>query len=616
MSGRTIPLLVLLTTLASMAAGQDAVGPEFRVNSFTTGYQNRPAVSADADGNFVVVWQSYGRDGNDFAASGQRFDRLGNPRGPEFVVNTYTTSGQASPAVAVDASGSFVVAWQSYLQDGSQYGVFARRFDAAGTPLGVSEFRVNSHTTGIQLKPDVAFTPDGGFVVVWESLAQDGSSAGIFGRRFDSAGGALGTEFPINAYTTNAQTWPVVATLPDGGFVVAWQSFPQDGSDFGVFARRFDSSGAPVGLEFQVNSSTTSYQGRPDVAADASGRFVVVWNSYGGDGSGLGVAGQRFDAAGNRLGGEFIVNTTVSDSQTYASVAREAAGDFVVAWSSRQDGDSYGIVAQRFDAGGARIGGEFPVNTFTTSSQAISAVAPLGAERFVVTWQSYLQDGHRWGVFGQRYGDLVFRDNFETGNTSRWSATASDGGDLAVTVGAAMKFTTFGLQAFVDDTAGLYVQDDTPRDETTYRARFYFHPGDFDPGEGQNHFRTRIFIAFEEAPIRRLMALILRRQGGQYALMGRARRDDNSQANTGFFAIGAAQHFVEFRWVRATAPGAGDGVFELWIDGALQASNTTLDSYVSTVDFVRMGALSVKTGASGTVYFDEFESRRETAIGP
>lgn len=178
------------------------------------------------------------------------------------------------------------------------------------------------------------------------------------------------------------------------------------------------------------------------------------------------------------------------------------------------------------------------------------------------------------------------------------------------------KFRTFGLRAVVDDTAGLYVQDDTPKDETTYRGRFYSHPGDFDPGEAQNHFRTRIFIAFEESPTRRVAALILRRQGGQYALMGRARRDDNSQANTGFFPISAAQHFVELRWVRATAPGAANGIFELWIDGTQQASITTLDSYVSAPDFVRMGALSVKAGAAGTLYFDEFESRRETTIGP
>jgi hypothetical protein len=213
-------------------------------------------------------------------------------------------------------------------------------------------------------------------------------------------------------------------------------------------------------------------------------------------------------------------------------------------------------------------------------------------------------------------GVFIFRDGFETADTSRWSATASDSGDLAVTAGAAMKGTAFGLRARVDDTASLYVQDDTPADETTYRARFYFDAGAFDPGEAQSHFRTRIFIAFEEAPTRRLMAVVLRRQGGQYSLMGRARRDDNTQASTAFFPIATGPHWVEVRWARASAPAAADGRFELWIDGTLKASDTTLDSSVSSVDFVRMGALSVKTGASGTLRFDEFESRRAALIGP
>ena len=109
-----------------------------------------------------------------------------------------------------------------------------------------------------------------------------------------------------------------------------------------------------------------------------------------------------------------------------------------------------------------------------------------------------------------------------------------------------------------------------------------------------------------------LLAIVvveLRRQktATDYFLAGR---------NVGFFAIGGAPHFVEIRWARASAPAANDGVFELWIDGIPLASAITLDNNRSSVDFVRMGALSVKPGASGTLYFDEFESRRETDIGP
>ena len=43
---------------------------------------------------------------------------------------------------------------------------------------------------------------------------------------------------------------------------------------------------------------------------------------------------------------------------------------------------------------------------------------------------------------------------------------------------------------------------------------------------------------------------------------------------------------------------------------------TGLDNDANGVDRVRLGAMVVKPGASGTLYFDRFESRRETYIGP
>jgi hypothetical protein len=211
--------------------------------------------------------------------------------------------------------------------------------------------------------------------------------------------------------------------------------------------------------------------------------------------------------------------------------------------------------------------------------------------------------------------ELIFADGFDLGGTSRWSASATGGGDLTVSPAAGLS-GGLGLQAVVNDTAGLYVQDNGPTSEKRYRARFRFDPNGFDPGEAAGHRRTRVFIAFEEAPIRRLAALVLRRIGGQYALMARVRQDDNSQVNTAFFDVTDAPHTVELDWKRSSAPDANDGRLELWIDGVLRATLTGLDNSLSQVDFARMGALSVKTGASGTLFFDGFESRRRTYIGP
>jgi hypothetical protein len=84
-----------------------------------------------------------------------------------------------------------------------------------------------------------------------------------------------------------------VAAAADGRFLVTWQSSLQDGSDFGVFGQRYDSSGTPVGPGFRVNSYMTGYQARSSVAAAADGRFVVAWHGAG-QGDDLGVIGRRF----------------------------------------------------------------------------------------------------------------------------------------------------------------------------------------------------------------------------------------------------------------------------------------------------------------------------------
>ena len=79
----------------------------------------------------------------------------------------------------------------------------------------------------------------------------------------------------------------------DGDFVIAWQSHYQDGSSYGVVARRFASTGAARSGDLQVNSYTTGFQASPRVAADAGGDFVVAWSSIH-DGSFNGVFAQRF----------------------------------------------------------------------------------------------------------------------------------------------------------------------------------------------------------------------------------------------------------------------------------------------------------------------------------
>jgi hypothetical protein len=219
------------------------------------------------------------------------------------------------------------------------------------------------------------------------------------------------------------------------------------------------------------------------------------------------------------------------------------------------------------------------------------------------------------GTAAAQTPDRIFADEFATGDLSGWSSANTDLGDLTVTTGAALGGADFGLLATVDDQAGLFVQDDTPEAEDRYRARFYFDPSGFDPGEAGGRLRVRLFIGFADAPVQRLVTLVLRRREGQFAVMGRVRRNDGGTADTPFVPVTDEAHLIELDW-RRSAPGASDGGFDLRIDNVLVASLYGIENDLRALDFARMGALTVKPGASGTMRWARFDSRRVSLIGP
>jgi hypothetical protein len=382
------------------------LGPEFRVNTYTTNDQRYPSVAlAGGSGDFVVVWQSESQDGSSYGAFGQHFSASGAPLGAEFRANTYTTSnqGHAGPSVAVDPSGNYVVTWSSYGQDGDGFGVFAQRYSSAGAPLG-PEFRVNTSTSSHQGLSSVAADASGNFVVVWMTSFPEN----VWGQRFASSGIPLGGEFRVNTSALGGFA-PVVASDAAGDFVVVWQR-NDDTMSLGIFGQRFAASGSPLGGEFRVISVSAGNLYYPGVASDGVGNFVVIWSSA--DGSDTGVFGKRFASSGVPLGGEFRVNTYTTGIQGRSvlapSVASDTAGNFVVVWGSDpQDGFFAGVFGQRFDGAGAALGPEFRINSYTTNNQQSPSVGADGAGNFVVVWTSYSQDGSVDGVFGQRFGPIL-----------------------------------------------------------------------------------------------------------------------------------------------------------------------------------------------------------------
>jgi hypothetical protein len=407
---RARAFVLVLASSVPTAWAQAPIGSEFQVNTYTTGSLGYPSVAASAAGSFMVVWDSYPRDGSESDVWARLFDASSTPLSAEFLLSAYATGFQGAPRIATQPGGGFVVVWHSN-HEGSYTRIFARRFDATGAPSG-AEFRVNTDTSATQSIPDVDTDGTGDFVVAWQG--QQGDFAyNVWARRFNDAGAALGAEFRVNSFTTSSQVRPRVAVDAAGNFVVVWHGFGEDGDDFGVAGQRYDAAGLAVGGEFQVNTHTASTQSYADVASDAAGNFVVTWMSYAEDGDNLGVFARRYDTAGTP-GGAFRVNAYTQYSQRAPAITADASGAFVVAWHSEwQDGQEQAVIGARVSPQGVP-GAEFRLNTYTTGYQVVPALAADNGGNVVAVWLSEGQDGSGDGVFGQRFWmDVIFRDGFE-----------------------------------------------------------------------------------------------------------------------------------------------------------------------------------------------------------
>ncbi|KAA0568850.1 FG-GAP-like repeat-containing protein, partial [Azospirillum sp. Sh1] len=334
------------------------VGGEFQVNASTPNNQIQSHVVALADGGFAVFWSEflYGNIASNYSIQGQRFDANGSKVGAQFVVDA---SGSSQPSAALLTDGSLMVTYTDTA--GSQYDIYAQHLSVAGTPIG-SRTQVTTANGFSKYEPDIKALPGGGFIVTWYSDSQDGSGGGIYAKRFDASGAAAGSEFQVHTATVPAsQVTPRVAVLADGGWVVTWSaSNGLDGDGWGMFGRRFTADGTPAGAEFQINSWTEGDQNAQSVVALADGGFVVAWTSSTADGNSYGAMAQRFAADGSRIGGEFALSYTRMGSQGQPVLSARQDGGFVASWST-PDAYGNGIATRVFT-------GDFTAPTYTLLS--------------------------------------------------------------------------------------------------------------------------------------------------------------------------------------------------------------------------------------------------------
>jgi len=263
------------------------VGGEFLVNSDVNDQQIFPSAAMNSDGSFIIVWESRNTpEQGDKSICCKLFDSNGVEFGAEFLVNTESSVCRYAD-VAADANGNFAVVW---LQDKSSNSIMGRLFDPNGAAR-TETFQVNTVRFGSITRPSIAMDVAGNFVIAWDGDPNLAGLDDIHARLYDANGTPLGGQFLVNTTIAGAQQYPRVAMNDVGPFVIVWDCRidPNSESERDIYGQRFDNFGEPVGDEFQVNAFIADDQRNAAVAIGSDDRFVAVWQSYAQDSSRYGI---------------------------------------------------------------------------------------------------------------------------------------------------------------------------------------------------------------------------------------------------------------------------------------------------------------------------------------
>ncbi|MCB4458358.1 calcium-binding protein [Leisingera sp. McT4-56] len=271
-------------------------------------------------------------------------------------VNTVTLNSQDDAQVAALPNGGFVVVWESLDSSGERNDVFQQVYDAAGNPVG-GNVQLNTGTEHTHYNPRIEVLNDGSWVVLWGEYHEGFGVYEVNARLVSADGVPQGPPFQVNTLAAGAQGWPEATALNDGGFLVVWESYGADGSGYGIRAQRYDSNGSPSGAEYTVNTQTAGDQRFPMASVFEDGSMLVVWQRRTSDSDGNMTGsqsyGQVFGPDGTQETDRFEIFATEAVNGAY-SIDVLANGNFVVSgWTSVDGYDR--VVVQVYDASGQAV---------------------------------------------------------------------------------------------------------------------------------------------------------------------------------------------------------------------------------------------------------------------
>lgn len=396
---------------------------------------DQPHVAYNASGHAMAVWTQF--DGAVTSIWASKFDQPSNTWRKAALVEQITGGNAAGPSVSVDEAGNALVVWQQRVAGGaSQWSIYANHFRISTGTWSPTAEPIETGTAGDALVPTVVVDSSGNGIAVWRQF--DGSQFNIWANRYTGSTTSWGTPTLLESDDTGNADAPRIAMDANGNAMAIWSQKVFNWNS--ILSNRFDASTGGWGTATLVETNDTNNAKFPEVAMDATGNAVVVWEHWENrpDKGFIGpsrIASNRFNVGAGTWGTPVFVDADPRIGQ-FPDVTMDGAGNALAAWTQGDD-----AVASRFDAGTGTWGTPVLIETNNVGPEGVERVriAADTAGNTIAVWDQF--DGTEINIFSNRYSvgtgawgtaELIETDNAGSARGVRIAKNALNGNALAV----------------------------------------------------------------------------------------------------------------------------------------------------------------------------------------
>lgn len=353
----------------------------------------------------IVVWHD-NRKGTDYDIYAQKFDKSGTALwAANGIVICNASGNQQNPRIVLDNQNGVIIVWQDR-RNGTDNNIYAQRINSNGQIQWTSNGVIVCSASYDQFNPEVVTDGNGGAIVAWHDYRSGNGYIDIYAQKISSTGTMIwqANGVPITTASNNQYNLQIIQ---DGykGAIIVWQDRRNLTNDE-LYGQRVSPSGA---ILWQVNgnpiSTGSGFKAYPRLASNNNGGAYVVWQDNR-NGIDYDIFIQNVSLFGELLWtANGIPVCNASGHQYYPQIVSDINGNTIVTWQDKRNGNDFDIYAQRLDANAVP---KWTVNGVPIQIAPYDQIEPKivmdedgGA---IISWTDYRVGNSYSDIYAQRIG--------------------------------------------------------------------------------------------------------------------------------------------------------------------------------------------------------------------